>query len=140
MQSSAQTSISVSLVHLNLLWTLVCFMGCSVNALLRLHYSIAGTGCKIPFCLSHGMLMDAGMMCIISASREMGLDTSDLPLHIFGPSGLAEYLRCCLLRPFLQLMHHDTLHIARQSCLPSSNNWLMYDGCKEQLISDSIVT
>lgn len=40
----------------------------------------------------------AGMMCIISASREMGLDTSDLPLHIFGPAGLAEYLRCCLIR------------------------------------------
>lgn len=35
----------------------------------------------------------AGMMCICSAAREMGLDTSDLPLHIYGPPGLAEYLR-----------------------------------------------
>ena len=35
----------------------------------------------------------AGMMCICSAAREVGMDTSDLPLHIYGPSGLAEYLR-----------------------------------------------
>ena len=46
--------------------------------------------------LKFNALHGAGMMCIISASREMGLDTSDLPLHIYGPAGLAEYLRCFL--------------------------------------------
>ncbi|CAL8471292.1 g10834 [Coccomyxa elongata] len=37
-----------------------------------------------------------GMMCICSAAREVGMDTSDLPLHIYGPPGLAEYLRTFL--------------------------------------------
>ena len=63
------------------------------------------------------------MMCIISASREMGLDTSDLPLHIYGPAGLAEYLRCFLClslclkgasqqshaRPFMSWLHKPDL-------------------------------
>jgi hypothetical protein len=33
------------------------------------------------------------MICICSAAREMGLDTSDMPLHLYGPPGLAEYVR-----------------------------------------------
>ncbi len=35
----------------------------------------------------------AGMICVCSTAREMGLDTSDLPMHIYGPPGLAEYIR-----------------------------------------------
>ena len=65
--------------------------------------------------------MSAGMMCIISASREMGLDTSDLPLHIFGPAGLAEYLRCCQVRTSCPLMSHGAAHVALQRNATSIN-------------------
>ena len=34
------------------------------------------------------------MICTCSTAREMGLNTSDLPMHIYGPPGLAEYIRC----------------------------------------------
>lgn len=64
-----------------------CYNALYSNQLAGLHVSQPGLPPS-----THALI--AGMMCTISASREMGLDTSDLPLHIFGPAGLAEYLRC----------------------------------------------
>lgn len=32
------------------------------------------------------------MLCTMSSAREKGLDSADLPLHIYGPPGLAEYI------------------------------------------------
>ena len=36
------------------------------------------------------------MLCVISAAREVGGDAADRPVHIYGPPGLAEYIRCAL--------------------------------------------
>ena len=34
-----------------------------------------------------------GMLCTISAAREKGHEAADTPLHIYGPRGLAEYIK-----------------------------------------------
>lgn len=39
-----------------------------------------------------------GMLCTMSSAREVGLDLADMPLHIYGPPGLATFVR-----PLLQL-------------------------------------
>lgn len=34
-----------------------------------------------------------GMLCTISAAREKGHEAADTPLHVYGPPGLAEYIK-----------------------------------------------
>ena len=34
----------------------------------------------------------AGMLCTASSAREMGLDASDIPIHVYGPPGLAAFI------------------------------------------------
>ncbi|KAK9810629.1 hypothetical protein WJX73_005904 [Symbiochloris irregularis] len=34
-----------------------------------------------------------GMLCTTSSAREIGLDSTDLPLHVYGPPGLGVFLR-----------------------------------------------
>ena len=38
----------------------------------------------------------AGMLCTISAAREVGHEAADLPIHIFGPPGLASFLEAAM--------------------------------------------
>ncbi|KAK9827696.1 hypothetical protein WJX81_001407 [Elliptochloris bilobata] len=33
-----------------------------------------------------------GMLCTASSAREMGLDASDIPIHVYGPPGLAAFI------------------------------------------------
>lgn len=33
------------------------------------------------------------MLCTMSAAREIGLDIADVPLHLYGPPGLAEFIK-----------------------------------------------
>ena len=33
------------------------------------------------------------MLCTISAAREKGYETADEPVHIYGPPGLADYIK-----------------------------------------------
>lgn len=35
----------------------------------------------------------AGLLCTMSAARVIGLDVTDVPLHIYGPPGLSEFIR-----------------------------------------------
>ena len=39
------------------------------------------------------------MLCTMSASRAIGLDLADVPLHVYGPPGLAEFIRYTYLLP-----------------------------------------
>jgi hypothetical protein len=32
------------------------------------------------------------MMCTMSAARVVGMDKADVPLHLYGPSGLADFV------------------------------------------------
>lgn len=41
-----------------------------------------------------------GMLCTISAARERGYEAADEPLHIYGPPGLADFIKCV---PFVGL-------------------------------------
>ena len=34
-----------------------------------------------------------GMLCTISAAREKGHESSDTPLHVYGPVGIADYIK-----------------------------------------------
>lgn len=34
-----------------------------------------------------------GMLCTISASREKGHEAADMPLHVYGPAGVADYIK-----------------------------------------------
>lgn len=38
-----------------------------------------------------------GMLCTISAARERGYETADEPLHVYGPPGLTDYIKCAPL-------------------------------------------
>ncbi|PSC73783.1 Zinc phosphodiesterase ELAC 1 [Micractinium conductrix] len=46
-----------------------------------------------------------GMLCTISASREKGHESADLPLHVYGPPGLADYINTMLTvsRTYLEM-------------------------------------
>lgn len=35
----------------------------------------------------------AGMLCTLSWARERGFEDADIPLHVYGPPGLADYIR-----------------------------------------------
>jgi ribonuclease Z len=37
-----------------------------------------------------------GLLCTISASRETGHEAADIPVHLYGPPGLAEYISMVL--------------------------------------------
>ncbi|KAL4425848.1 hypothetical protein ABPG75_009864 [Micractinium tetrahymenae] len=37
-----------------------------------------------------------GMLCTISAAREKGHEAADIPLHVYGPPGLADYINAML--------------------------------------------
>jgi ribonuclease BN (tRNA processing enzyme) len=34
-----------------------------------------------------------GMLCTISAAREKGHEMADTPLHVYGPQGLADFIK-----------------------------------------------
>ncbi len=34
-----------------------------------------------------------GMLCTLSWARERGFEDADIPLHVYGPPGLADYIR-----------------------------------------------
>ena len=38
-------------------------------------------------------VLTAGMLCTLSWAREKGFENSDVPIHVYGPEGLAEYIR-----------------------------------------------
>lgn len=46
-----------------------------------------------------------GMLCTISASRERGHEAADIPLHVYGPPGLADYINTMLTvsRTYLEM-------------------------------------
>jgi ribonuclease Z len=34
-----------------------------------------------------------GMLCTISAAREKGHEAADTPVHVYGPQGIAEFIK-----------------------------------------------
>ncbi|KAA6417929.1 MAG: ribonuclease Z [Trebouxia sp. A1-2] len=38
-----------------------------------------------------------GMLCTLNWARERGFESADIPLHVYGPPGLADYIRTMLL-------------------------------------------
>lgn len=44
-------------------------------------------------CMHLKHAVDAGMLCTLSWARERGFENADIPLHVYGPPGLADYIR-----------------------------------------------
>lgn len=38
----------------------------------------------------------AGMLCTISAAREVGHEAADVPVHLYGPPGIADFLAAAM--------------------------------------------
>ncbi len=38
------------------------------------------------------MLGLPGLLCVINASRERGHESADIPVHVYGPAGTADFL------------------------------------------------
>lgn len=48
-------------------------------------------------CLSSDCILGLpGLLCSISASRESGHEVSDIPVHLYGPPGLTDFIDTCL--------------------------------------------
>ena len=43
--------------------------------------------------LSSNAVLTAGMLCTLSWAREKGFESPEVPVHVYGPLGLAEYIR-----------------------------------------------
>ena len=60
--------------------------------------------CNINLCMSSGAdglrpqqlgtTPTPGLLCTLSAAREMGHKSADVPIYIYGPPGIAQYIRC----------------------------------------------
>ena len=46
----------------------------------------------------------AGMLCTLSWARERGFENADIPLHVYGPPGLADYIRYNSLQQVKRLL------------------------------------
>ncbi|DBA89422.1 hypothetical protein WJX77_002898 [Trebouxia sp. C0004] len=60
-----------------------------------------------------------GMLCTLNWARERGFESADIPLHVYGPPGLADYIRTMLLLSDTYSMVPILVHeFAREACDP----------------------
>ena len=58
------------------------------------HTALQTTLCTAPFRRGfQSVAAAAGMLCTLSWARERGFENADIPLHVYGPPGLADYIR-----------------------------------------------
>ena len=81
--------------------TVLCVDAPQCNAYRRLCTTPSSGTCKL-------VAVAAGMLCTLSWARERGFENADIPLHVYGPPGLADYIRSGHMQanPFVYRMQH----------------------------------